>query len=95
MGKYFRKITLEKWSKEVYLAKSSFGDAWKNMENSVEAGRKRKEAWRGKRPSDAESVLAEGCLSCEKSKKGKNCVCFGGRCVCAYNTHPHALGVCD
>ena len=31
--------------------------------------------WRGKRPSDAESLLAQGCLFSEKSKKVKNCVC--------------------
>lgn len=50
-------------------------------------------AWRGKRTSDAESVLAEKDVSLVKSlKRGKIVYVLGGRCVCVLYTS--SLGVC-
>lgn len=80
--------------REVYLAKSSFGDAWKNMENSSGGRKKRKEEpGEGKDPLMLSQCWLKDVSLVKSLKRGK-IVCFGGRCVCVYNIHPHALGVC-
>ena len=96
MGKYFRKITLEKWSKkEVCLAKSSFKDAWKNMENSSGGRKKRKEEpGEGKDPLMLSHCWLKDVSLVKSLKRGKIVCVVRGRYVCIYNTHPHALGVC-
>ena len=69
--------------REVYLAESSFGDAWKNMENSSGGRKKRKEEpGEGKDPLMLSQCWLKD-VSLVKSLKGKIVYVLGaGVCVC-------------
>lgn len=64
------------------------------MENFSGGRKKRKEEpGEGKDPLMPSQCWLKDVSPVKSLKRGK-IVCFGGRCVCVYNTHPHALGVC-